>query len=192
MGQRFPNFDDFETAEFRIAIYLSNLPDYTYSQEGEVVIVTYTYTFSDDSGRKFVDVVSGFTYDGTKFNANLNTLQFGIDEGKVWVPDNTIKYTMVADDYNTIGTSAELADDTEFDFTNALGNLNNYGNFNRTGSSSAWSDAMMIKAIAVVLKDIAPNAADNQKYVVTVSAFSGSTGTESFNLIKTNGVWVAN
>ncbi len=191
MGQRFSNFSDYETAEFRIGIYLGSLYANAFAKAGEKVHVVYNYTyFPEGSGRAFKDIFATFIYDGSKFSVEQNTIQFGHD-GNTWVKDNTIKYSFVAEDYATIGASTILEADTEDDFTNALGNLNNFGNFNRSGSSSSWSDRMMIKAMAVFLDSFAPTAADGQKYVLTVSTY-GPTPTETFSLIKEAGAWKEN
>lgn len=189
MGQSFSNFSDYETAEFRIGIYLGSL--YAFAKAGEKLHVVYNYTyFPEGSGRTFKDIFATFIYDGSKFSVEQNTIQFGHD-GNTWVKDNTIKYSLIAEDYATIGVSTILENDTEDDFTNALGNLNNYGNFNRTSSSSSWSDRMIIKAMAVFLDSFAPTAVDGQKYVLTVSTY-GSSPTEQFSMIKEAGVWIEN
>ena len=156
---------------------------------------------------KYVSSSSGAQMRGnqfTKTGANTwaawestidTSLQFGHD-GTTWVPDNTIKYVMVAADYALVASSLAA----EAGYESAASNLSTFGNFNRTGSpdgdeasgSSNWNDLMMEKALGVVLNSVAPNAEEGQKYAVTYAYYDGSGGEGQFNLIKTGGNWVAN
>ena len=142
----------------------------------------------------FTDNFDNQSFDGNKWNLVLDVVetsfQYGFEDGK-WVPDNTINYTFLSADYDTVKTSTELANNTDYDFTAALGNINTYGNFNRNNGSTHWSNEMMVEAIAVVLNKINSNALDGQKYAVTVSTY-GPSQTETFKLIKESGTWKAN
>lgn len=115
------------------------------------------------------------------------SLQFGHD-GTQWVPDNTIRYTLVDADYSNVASTLL----TTPGFEDAAGNLDNYGNFNRTGSGTSWSDEMMITAMGVVLDSIDPSAEDGQKYITTYNIYDGSSGTEERSLIKEAGAWIEN
>jgi hypothetical protein len=191
MGEGYPNFSSDDEAYAKIPVFL--LDKYKYDVKEAGVIEGYMYKVYVGGGVT-ESYVAYFIYDGISWSEYSNnieeTIQFGHD-GETWVPDNTIKYSLVVEDYATIGASTILEADTEDDFTNALGNLNNFKNFNRSGSSSAWSDRMMIKAMAVFLDSFAPTAADGQKYVLTVSTY-GPTPTETFSLIKEAGAWKEN
>jgi len=162
--------------------------NFPYGQEEEELIVAYAY-YSSSSGAQVRGNLYTFT-DGAwmAHQSTISTsLQFGHD-GTQWVPDNTIRYTLVESDYDVVAstllTTAGLED--------AAGNLDNYGNFNRTGSGSSWSDEMMVTAMGVVLDNLDPSAADGQKYITTCNIYDGSSGTEDRSLIKEAGVWVQN
>lgn len=118
------------------------------------------------------------------------------NDGITWVPDNTIKYTLVAEDYALVVTTLK----TEPGYEAAASNLDSFSNFNRTGAatgdepsgSSNWNDLMMTRALGIVLDNLDPNAEEGQKYTVTYSLYNGSGGIDQFRLIKTNGSWVNN
>ena len=162
--------------------------NFPYGQEEEELIVTYAY-YSSSSGAQVRGNLYTFT-DGAwmAHESTISTsLQFGHD-GTQWVPDNTIRYTLVDSDYAAVA-SALL---TTPGFEDAAGNLDSYGNFNRTGGGSSWSDVMMVTAMGVVLDNLDPSAADGQKYITTCNIFDGSSGAEDRSLIKEAGVWVEN
>lgn len=91
-------------------------------------------------------------------------------------------------DYDTVA-SALL---TTPGFVEAAGNLDSYGNFNRTGGGSSWSDEMMVTAMGVMLDNLDPSSEDGQKYITTCNIYDGSSGTEDRSLIKEAGVWIQN
>ena len=183
---RFDNFSSSVSPNNYLPAFLAiNFP---YGQEEEELIVTYAY-YSSSSGAQVRGNLYTFT-DGAwmAHQSTISTsLQFGHD-GTQWVPDNTIRYTLVDADYSNVA-SALL---TTPGFEDAAGNLDNYGNFNRTGGGTSWSDEMMITAMGVVLDNIDPAAADGQKYITTYNIYDGSSGTEERSLIKEAGVWVEN
>ena len=49
---------------------------------------------------------------------------------------------------------------------------------------------MVLEAITVVLDSNDQNAAEGQKYLITIDVFNGTRTTEVFAVIKTGGVWV--
>lgn len=112
------------------------------------------------------------------------TLQFGFEDG-IWVPDNTIRYTMTTDDYATI--VAALADQ----YPSATSSMENYGNMDRrAGNPAEWTNPMVLDAINVVLDALNPSAEEEQKYVVTIDVYNGSNTTEDFAVIKIGGEWI--
>ena len=183
---RFDNFSSSVSPNSYLPAFLAiNFP---YGQEEEELIVTYAY-YSSSSGAQVRGNLYTFT-DGAwmAHQSTISTsLQFGHD-GTQWVPDNTIRYTLVDSDYDVVAstllTTAGLED--------AAGNLDNYGNFNRTGSGSSWSVEMMVTAMGVVLDNLDPSAADGQKYITTCNIYDGSSGTEDRSLIKEAGIWIQN
>ncbi len=179
---RFDNFSSSVLPENYLPAFL-NLT-YPFAQEDDTLIVIFKF-FNGSV------VLRGneYTFSEGVWMRDTTSLQFGYD-GVSWLPDNTINYTFASSDYDIVANSTELAEDTTFD--EALSNLQFFGNFNRTGGSTTWTDEMMIRAIGIVLDSIDTAAEEGQKYAVTVSIFDGSVGTETFNLIKENGVWVSN
>lgn len=183
---RFDNFSSSVSPDNYLPAFLAiNFP---YGQEEEELIVTYAY-YSSSSGAQVRGNLYTFT-DGVwmAHQSTISTsLQFGHD-GTQWVPDNTIRYTLVDADYSNVA-SALL---TTPGFEDAAGNLDSYGNFNRTGSGTSWSDEMMVTAMGVVLDSINPSAADGQKYITTFNVYDGSSGTQELSLIKADGAWILN
>ena len=183
---RFDNFSSSISPNNYLPAFLAiNFP---YGQEEEELIVTYAY-YSSSSGAQVRGNLYTFT-DGAwmAHQSTISTsLQFGHD-GTEWVPDNTIRYTLVDSDYAVVASA--LA--TTTGFVEAAANLDSYGNFNRTGSATAWSDEMMVTAMGVMLDNLDPSAADGQKYITTCNIYDGSSGTENRSLIKEAGVWIQN
>ena len=183
---RFDNFSSSISPNSYLPAFLSiNFP---YGQEEEELIVTYAY-YSSSSGAQVRGNLYTFT-DGVwmAHQSTISTsLQFGHD-GTQWVPDNTIRYTLVDADYSNVA-GALL---TTPGFEDAAGNLDNYGNFNRTGSGTSWSDEMMVTAMGVELDSIDPSAEDGQKYITTFNVYDGSSGTQELSLIKEDGAWILN
>tara|TARA_B110000037_G_scaffold207813_1_gene255179 strand:- start:6361 stop:7977 length:1617 start_codon:yes stop_codon:yes gene_type:complete len=183
---RFDNFSSSVSPNSYLPTFLAiNFP---YGQEEEELIVTYAY-YSSSSGAQVRGNLYTFT-DGAwmAHQSTISTsLQFGHD-GTQWVPDNTIRYTLVDSDYDVVASTLL----TTAGFEDAAGNLDNYGNFNRTGGGSSWSDEMMFTAMGVMLDNLDPSAADGQKYITTYNIYDGSSGTEDRSLIKEAGVWIQN
>ena len=154
---RFDNFSSSVSPNNYLPAFLAiNFP---YGQEEEELIVTYAY-YSSSSGAQVRGNLYTFT-DGAwmAHQSTISTsLQFGHD-GTEWVPDNTIRYTLVASDYDVVASTLL----TTAGFEDAAGNLDNYGNFNRTGGGSSWSDEMMFTAMGVMLDNLDPSAADRSK-----------------------------
>lgn len=182
---RFNNFSNSVPADFYIPTFLEL--NYPYATEGEEIRVIYKYFSSSAGGVQTRGNLYTFM-DGEwmPYQSTISTtLQFGFENG-VWVPDNTIRYTFASEDYELVGNTLE----NEPGFELAAGNLLTFGNFNRTGGSTNWSDAMILRAIGIVLNNINPSAEEGQKYIVTIDVYIGSSSTQSFRVIKENGEWV--
>ena len=182
----FNNFSSSTPADSYIPTFLGLT--YPFAQEEDQIFVIYKY-FSSNSGLGTRG--NSYTYTNGEWVGHQSvietSLQFGFENG-VWVPDNTIRYTLVGADYDT--AAAALL--TEEGFEAAAANLDNFGNFNRTGGSTTWTDEMMITALGIILDSIDPGAAEEQKYIVTADVYIGSNATEDFSLIKMGGEWIAN
>lgn len=164
---------------------------YPFAQEGDQQFIIYDFFAGGAAGVQIrgneYTVINGVW---TAHQSTIQTsLQFGNVNG-VWVPDNTIRYTLAGSDYAYIGTT--YADVTGFSAPAA--SALQYSNFDRRPSNAAyWSDEMLITVFADLLANvIAPNAADDQKYVLIFDIYNGSAGTEEFKFIKTAGEWVIN
>lgn len=182
------NFDSNMNPDNYLPTFLN--VNYPYATEGDIAYVAYAYY---DGGA--TTKISVYNYSGTTWLAyngiEAQTLQFGLEEG-IWVPDNTIAYTLVEPtDYDIIVTS-ELAEDTEY--ANAIDNMSDYSNFDRrVGNTDYWSDEMVIAALIILLEEIAPDAEIGQKYSLTFATWNPGDSTETFKFIKNDsGEWVSN
>lgn len=160
---------------------------FPYAQEEEELFVIYDY-YSSSSGAQIRGNL--YTYLGGMWNAHQSvietSLQFGFDNG-VWVPDNTIRYTISTPEFDYI--EANYA--TEVGFEAPVASMANYGNFDRRTSNSAyWSNDMLLTVFADLLDNVIdPTAEDEQKYVMIFDIYDGSSGTEEMALIKVAGEW---
>ncbi|WP_299777593.1 hypothetical protein [uncultured Formosa sp.] len=187
MEQTYANFSNEDVAEFNISVYLKTL--FPYAMEDDSVVTMYElYVSGADNEMNLVPYV----FDGSSWNAVSSvvssSLQFGHD-GDTWVPDNTIKYTVASADYTYM--SSQLISVSGFE--GPAESMGNYGNFDRReGNSNYWSLDMIETAMAILLDNNDPSAADDQKYLMTYDIYNGTNTTESMSLIKTDGVWVIN
>ena len=185
-GQRFGNFGDEEEALMKIGIFLGR--EFPYAQEGEYKAVGYRFYNGDATVTEYVNYV----FSNGNWNAiptvTSETLQFGFEDG-MWVPDNTIKYTLAGADYGIIADALAGMDG----FSTQISSMERYSNFDRRpGASAYWNDEMIVTAMQAFLNEIAPGAAEGQKYVLTFDIYNGTNTTESLSLIKENGEWVVN
>ncbi|MDR5591498.1 hypothetical protein [Christiangramia sp. SM2212] len=183
-GQSFSNFGDEEEALMKIGIFLGR--EFPYAQEGEYKAVGYRFYNGEATVTEYVNYV----FEGGEWNAiptvTSETLQFGYEDG-MWVPDNTIKYTLAGGDYSIIADA--LSGNT--DLATQIASMERYSNFDRRpGASAYWDDDAVLLAMQAFLNEIAPNAPEGQKYVLTFDIYNGTNTTESISLIKEGGEWV--
>jgi hypothetical protein len=188
MGQSFPNFSDNEEALYKIGIFLGL--EFPYAEAGDMMAVEYNFYGGSDVGT--YKRYANFVFEDRQWNAVpsviSNSLQFGYEDG-MWVPDNTINRILSGDDYSII--AGELSSNA--DLSTQISSMERYSNFDRRpGASAYWSDANILLAMQTLLEEIAPNAEEGQKYVLTFDIYNGSNTTESLSLIKENGEWVVN
>ena len=174
---RFNNFSDSVLPENYVPQFLGLT--YPFAQEGDELFVIYKYFDGGVSRRG-----DFYTFTNGEWLPFQASLQFGFNNG-VWVPDNTIRYELVTGDYDLV--VSQLTGVAGFEA--AVGNLDSFGNFNRTGGSTSWSDEMMETALAIVLDGIDPSAEDGQKYVLLVATWAPGNAIEEFALIKDAGTW---
>lgn len=181
MGQSYPNFDDEDEAIYKLQIFLGR--EFPYAQEGD--FATVAYAFYD--GSVSTEYANFIFKNGSFVNIPSvveNSLQFGHD-GTTWVPDNTIAYTLSLADYTFIGAQLEAK------YPNQTSSMLRYNNLDRrTGNDAYWSDDMILEALNLLLNEIDGSAESGQKYAVTFDIYNGSNTTETFLVIKTDGVWV--
>ncbi len=188
MGQSFPNFSDNDEALYKIAIFLGL--EFPYAEPGDMMAVSYQFYGGSSVGT--YTRYANFVLEDGDWDAiptvKTESLQFGYEDG-MWVPDNTINYTLTSADYSIIADA--LSGIPEYE--TAVNSMNRYGNFDRRpGASAYWSDEMLLEAMQALLNEIAPNAEEGQKYALTFDIYNGSNTTETLNLIKEGGVWVVN
>ncbi|WP_262732311.1 DUF5017 domain-containing protein [Gaetbulibacter sp. NE] len=162
---------------------------FPYGQEDEEMFIIYDY-FSSSTGAQIrgnLYTVTDGVWTGHESTIET-TLQFGHD-GTEWLPDNTIQYTLTGTDYSYVATNyAEVEG-----FEAAAGNLASFGNFNRTGGGTSWSDEMMFTVLTDLLANVIdPTAEEGQKYVLSYDVYVGSGAVESLSLIKEGGEWILN
>jgi len=180
---RFNNFSSSTRAENYLPTFLG--VKYPFAQEEEQIFVIYNY-FSSNSGLGTRgDFYTYTNSQWTEYESVIEaSLQFGLDND-TWVPDNTIRYTMIGTDYSAVVSALEGT------YPGPAGSVDNFSNFDRRpGNANEWTDSMMLEAVNVVLDGIDAGAAEAQKYIVTADVFTGSSGTEDFTVIKEGGVWI--
>ncbi|MDA3907413.1 MAG: hypothetical protein PF484_15190 [Bacteroidales bacterium] len=154
--------------------------NYPYALDDDELFVIYDY-YSSSSGAQLrgnlYTVVDG-GWNGYQSTIST-TLQFGHD-GNVWVPDNTIKYTLGAADYSYIVDAFSATYPAE------TGNMDSYGNFNMF----SWTDDMVLEVIGAVILNNFPGMSDGQKFNATFSVYDGSTHDVTLYIVLQGGVYV--
>ena len=182
---RYDNFSDTAEPEDYLPTFLNI--KYPFAQEEDSMIVIYKYYDGSDTlteGNLYT-VVNGVWV--AHESVVETTLKFGFENG-MWVPDNTIRYSLMGSDYTYISTEFAQVDG----FEDAAASMANYGNFDRReGRDEYWSNDMIIEAMNALLNNVVnPNAEEGQKYLLTFDVYNGSNTTEDIKLIKEAGEWV--
>lgn len=157
---RFNNFSRSVSPDDYLPAYLElNFP---YAQEDEEFIVIYKYFSSGVQTRG--DLYTFMNGEFHKYESVVSkTLQFGVEDG-VWVPDNTVPYTLTGEDYDAIAQNEELGNE------NGRSNLATYGNFNV--NSGYWSEDDIIEAVSFILMQKFPDIMEEgQKFSVTYNTY---------------------
>ena len=171
MGESYPNFSSHDEAAAKIPVTLVELFKFNPKSEGDIVSAMYELYKGSGVTKSYT---SNFIFDGTSFskynNVTEETVQFGHD-GTTWVPDNTIKYTLTAADYDLVGNGR-------------------YGNFDvRTGKDEETEAARLAKINTILLNNF-PSDAEGQKYIVSYNIYNGANGVWQLAVIKTGGAYV--
>lgn len=183
MGEGRAQFSFEDEALQKIPVFLKDRMKYEGKVAGDIQGVMYKLYVTDTQDidgdgrtddRAVYSFVAFFIYDGAnwaKYNNVINeTIKFGHD-GTKWVPDNTIKYTLTAADYELVGNGR-------------------YGNFDvRAGKDEESEEARIAKINTILLKNF-PSDAEGQKYIVSYNIYNGANGVWSSSVIKTGGKYV--
>lgn len=104
--------------------------------------------------------------------------------------------------YVQFGAQAYDISNSDFDFIGAelteeypvpAGSAAQYNNFDRRESNAAyWSDDMILEAINVLLMERYPNAAEGKQFNVSFRTYTGSSGSEMFPVVLSDGEYVIN
>jgi hypothetical protein len=198
-GEGYANFSTEDEALAKLPVFLKEKYKYELLQAGDIKPIMYKLYTTDvqdiDGDGSTTDsavysYVKYFIFDGTNFSPYNNTLsqsiQFGNIDG-VWIPDNTIRYSLAGSDYSLVGSA--FADIYE----GPAANVGNYQSFDgRSSSGNYWNPDMLVEAMNAVLDNLMPNAEEGQQYVVTFAVYNGSVVNQELSLIKEGGEWVLN
>ncbi|SDX97508.1 hypothetical protein SAMN05444411_11326 [Lutibacter oricola] len=167
MGQSYPNFSDEELAWYRIAIYLESA--FPYAEAEDMTAVSYDL-YSGSVETEYVN----FVFDGDKWigtpSVVAKTIKFGND-GSMWVPDNTIKYTLTSADYELVGNGY-------------------YGNFDVRSGKAEETEEVRLEKINTILLNNFPAMEEGQKYAVTYNVYSGANEVWEMKVVLTSGEYV--
>ncbi|PCH76724.1 MAG: hypothetical protein COB98_05325 [Flavobacteriaceae bacterium] len=164
---KYNNFDSSSKPDNYIPTFLNK--KYAFAQEGDALIIVYKYYSKTTPTRgNLYTVVDGMWVGHESVVAA--TLQFGHD-GNLWVPDNTIKYTLVSADYELVGNGK-------------------YSNFDVRAGKDDEKEAVRLEKFNKILNKNFPNAAEAQKYLISYSVYNGSNLVWSMKVIKKDGVYI--
>lgn len=152
----------------KIPVYLKD--NIKFSAAGDRKLVQFNYDNGDDVDPT-TPALALYIYDGMDwllyddaYQITKATLAFG-NNGTVWVPDNTIKYTLSRSDFNVIGTNTAG--------TNPAGSTSvlTYGNFDL----ALWPKAQIVDAINQFMMDSGTFIKEvDQKYLITYATYNPS------------------
>ncbi|MDG1172504.1 MAG: hypothetical protein P8N05_06885, partial [Polaribacter sp.] len=170
MGEGYSNFSSEDEALIKIPVFLKDKFKYVDKSAGDVEAIMYKL-YKSGSVKSYI---ANFIYDGaswSKYNNVIDeTIKFGHD-GTSWVPDNTIKYTLTAADYELVGNG-------------------NYGNFDVRAGKVEEPEAVRVDKISTILLNNFPSDAEGQKYIVTYNIYNGAAGIWSLAVIKEGNAYV--
>lgn len=198
-GEGYDNFSNADEALAKLPVFLKEKYKYELLKAGDIkpiMFKLYTTDVQDIDGDGSItdsavySYVNYFVFDGTNFSPYNNTvsqsLQFGNIDG-VWIPDNTIRYSLAGSDYGVVGSALIDA------YPGPADNVGSYQSFDvRTSSGNYWNPSMLVEAMNVALDNLMPNAEEGQQYVITFAVYNGSVVNQELSLIKEGGEWVLN
>ena len=172
MGEGRAQFSNETEALTKIPVFLNDKFKYDGKVAGDIEGIMYKLYVTDTQDvdgdgrtddRTVYSFVAFFIYDGmnwSKYNNVINeTIKFAHD-GTTFVPDNTIKYTLTAADYASVGNGQ-------------------YSNFDVRAGKDEETEAARLAKINTILLANFPNAVEGQKFAVSFDIYDGS-----------NSVWI--
>lgn len=177
MGESYPNFSSHDEAAIKIPLALPDIYKFSPKSAGDIVQAMYELYKGGGVTKSYVNnyVFDGMTW--SKYNnVSEETVKFGHD-GSVWVPDNTIKYTLTQSDYDSLGTE--------------YGSPGYYNNFDvREGEANYESPESILAYINIILFNNFPGMAEGQKFAVSYNVYSGAAEVWEMKVVLTGGVYV--
>jgi hypothetical protein len=183
MGEGRAQFSSEDEALAKIPVFAKNRFQYEGKEAGDIEGVMYKLYVTDTQDidgdgrtddRALYSFVTFIIYDGVNWslydNVINNTIKFGHD-GTSWVPDNTIKYTLTAADYELVGNGF-------------------YDNFDVRDGKDEQPEEVRLDKINTILLNNFPNDLEGQKYIVSYNIYNGGNDVWSLSVIKTDGVYV--
>ena len=165
MGEGYPNFSSHDEAAVKIPLALPDIFKFNPKEAGDIVTAMYELYKGGGVTKSYVN---NYIFDGNVWakynNVAEESIKFGHD-GTVWVPDNTIKYTLTAADYELVGNG-------------------NYQNFDVRPGKAEESVEVRLEKINTILLNNFPNAAEGQKYNVFYNVYSGAAEVWNMEVIK--------
>lgn len=182
LQNQYNNFDNKDELSFKMPTFMDQR--FPYAKEGDKMAVEYTWYWRGDVDKgepkhNTEDRVIFLAYDGSDWsiigNTVNRTLQFGYEK-TVWVADNTLKYTLLVDDFVFIGET----------FPKASGDIDNYKNINM----GKYSEEEVITYLDAVLKKNFPDAKVGQKYLVSFATYNPRGTAERHLILNAEGNYV--
>lgn len=183
MGENYDNFTSKTVAEKRIPVYLVDYLKYEDVAVGDIQPIMYNIyqtDYDDIDGDGKTDDKATYSYafycifNGDAWveyeNIINESIQFGHD-GSVWVPDNTINYTLTSADYELVGNGR-------------------YGNFDVRAGKAEESVEVRLDKINTILLNNFPASEEGQKYSVDYNVFSGAPEVWNMKVILSGGAYI--
>jgi len=176
VGESFPNFSNEDEADEKMPLLLLDKFKYDFYEAGDIVPTMYKLFVTDVSDldgdgrtddRTTYSFIKYFIFDGTNWSVYDNTIEESVKfghNGTVWVPDNTITYTLTSADFALVGN----------------GTFNNFDV--REGRGEA-DEQVRIDKINIILKNNFPNSEQGQKYLVKYAVWTGGPDVFEIKLI---------
>ncbi|WP_372794654.1 hypothetical protein [Lutibacter sp.] len=177
MGESYPNFSSHDEAALKIPLALPDIFKFSQKVAGDIVQAMYELYKGGGVTKSYVN---NYIFDGSKWapytNVALETIKFGHD-GTVWVPDNTIKYTLTQADYDSLGTE--------------YGDPGYYNNFDvREGETNYKNQTEILAYLNTVLLNNFPGMAEGQKFAVSYDVYTGAAAVWEMKVILSGGVYI--